>query len=199
MIKPARTIDTREHLLATGESIILSKGYAAVGLAEILSQAGVPKGSFYHYFRSKEGFGVEMLQRYFEDYDQRLLNTLQQGDVSGRTRLLRYFQFWHQRHKDGGCHRGCLAVKLSGEVSDLSEPMREALANGMERIVMRLAGAISTAQQDGSLAPYLDPQHCAQALYALWIGSSLLHKVLQLQQPLDMALTQTESMLPVAS
>jgi len=57
--------DTRDHLLATGEAVIRGKGFAAVGLAEILGEAGVPKGSFYHYFKSKEAFGAEMLARYF--------------------------------------------------------------------------------------------------------------------------------------
>jgi TetR/AcrR family transcriptional repressor of nem operon len=199
MTKPSHSGDTREHLLATGEEIILGKGYAAVGLAEILTQAGVPKGSFYHYFRSKEGFGVEMLERYFADYDLHLLAILQHGEGSARTRLLRYFQTWHQRYAEGNCHQGCLAVKLSGEVSDLSEPMREALACGMGRIITRLADAIRNAQQDGSLATSLEPDHCAQALYALWLGSSLLTKVLHQQQPLDVALSQIEVMLPTQS
>lgn len=196
MTRQTQTSDTREHLLATGEAIILGKGYAAVGLAEILAQAGVPKGSFYHYFRSKEGFGVEMLQRYFEDYDLRLLQTLQQGEGSARARLLHYFQLWHQRYAAGDCHQGCLAVKLSGEVSDLSEPMRQALADGMGRIVLRLADAIRAAQQEGSLAGSLDAEQSAQAVYALWIGCSLLHKVLHQLQPLDVALAQTETLLP---
>jgi TetR/AcrR family transcriptional repressor of nem operon len=196
MTRSARSNDTREHLLATGEAIILSKGYAAVGLTEILTRAGVPKGSFYHYFRSKEGFGVEMLQRYFANYDQRLQETLLQDTAPARTRLLRYFDAWRQGYTDGGCHGGCLAVKLSGEVSDLSEPMREALASGMGQVVARLAATIRTAQEDGSLAKQIDADHCAQAVYALWIGSSLMQKVLHQQQPLEMARTQTEAMLP---
>ena len=68
MSRPSQFSDTREHLLATGESIILGKGFSAVGLAEILGCAGVPKGSFYHYFRSKEQFGTALLERYFDRY-----------------------------------------------------------------------------------------------------------------------------------
>ena len=76
MSRPKQFSDTREHLLATGEAIILGKSFSAVGLAEILGAAGVPKGSFYHYFRSKEGYGVELLRRYFETYDGRLVQFL---------------------------------------------------------------------------------------------------------------------------
>jgi TetR/AcrR family transcriptional repressor of nem operon len=58
-------VDTREHLLATGETLSLRLGFTGMGLSELLATAGVPKGSFYHYFRSKEAFGEAMLQRYF--------------------------------------------------------------------------------------------------------------------------------------
>ena len=60
--------DTREHLLATGERLCLQRGFTGMGLSELLKTAGVPKGSFYHYFRSKELFGVALLERYYEDY-----------------------------------------------------------------------------------------------------------------------------------
>ena len=58
--------DTREHLLATGEQLCLQRGFTGMGLSELLKTAEVPKGSFYHYFRSKEAFGVVMLERYYE-------------------------------------------------------------------------------------------------------------------------------------
>ena len=57
--------DTREHLLATGEQLCLHRGFVGMGLSELLKTAEVPKGSFYHYFRSKEAFGVAMLERYY--------------------------------------------------------------------------------------------------------------------------------------
>lgn len=62
----------RQHILDTARPIILTKGFSAVGLNEILSAADVPKGSFYHYFRSKELFGEALLDAYFADYRERL-------------------------------------------------------------------------------------------------------------------------------
>ena len=64
--------DTREHLLATGEQLCLQRGFTGMGLSELLKTAEVPKGSFYHYFRSKEAFGVAMLERHYAAYHQRL-------------------------------------------------------------------------------------------------------------------------------
>ena len=57
--------DTREHLLATGERLCMHRGFTGMGLSELLKTAEVPKGSFYHYFRSKEAFGVAMLERHY--------------------------------------------------------------------------------------------------------------------------------------
>lgn len=62
------TNNTCEHILDVGEELILNLGFTAMGLNELLATAGVPKGSFYHYFKSKEKFGEAMLTRYFSDY-----------------------------------------------------------------------------------------------------------------------------------
>ncbi len=190
--------DTREHLLATGEAVIRGKGFAAVGLAEILAEAGVPKGSFYHYFRSKEGFGADMLERYFQRYDQDLKAILLQRPSSGRERLLGYFRLWLSRHEGESCAQGCLAVKLSAEVADLSEAMREVLVDGMQRVELRLSQAIRAGQEDGSLSPELDAAGMAASLYQLWVGAELLAKVQRSAQPLSRAYGQTEVWLQAA-
>lgn len=184
--------DTREHLLSTGEAIMRSRGFSAVGLAEILTEAGVPKGSFYHYFKSKEAFGTDMLKRYFEGYDADLKALFERPVGTGRSRLMDCFRRWAARHEGNACQQGCFAVKLSGEVSDLSEPMRIALADGMVRISRRLADAVRAGQADGSLAASLDPAACAEALYSLWIGADLMAKAQRSALPLQSALRQTE-------
>lgn len=187
--------DTREHLLATGEAVIRGKGFAAVGLTEILAEAGVPKGSFYHYFKSKEAFGADMLVRYFAHYGQQLERLLSRPGAAARECLLDYYRRWAS-HEGGNCQQACLAVKLSGEVSDLSEPMREALAAGMKGAEGRLADCIRRGQEDGSIDPALVAEQVAASLYALWVGAELLAKVQRSSAPLQQALQQTELLLP---
>lgn len=189
--------NTRERVLSAGEALILGRGFSAVGLSEILSQAAVPKGSFYHYFQSKEGFGVALLVRYFDTYEARLATLLQDQGHSARERLLAYFDGWRQLHAASDCHRACLAVKLAAEVSDLSEPMREALHTGMARIVAQLTGAVRACQADGSLSADVNAEQLAQSLYAMWIGASLLAKVDRSLLPIESAFRQTEQMLQV--
>ncbi|OWY37243.1 TetR family transcriptional regulator [Xenophilus sp. AP218F] len=195
MSRASHTADTREHLLATGEAIIQGKGFSAVGLAEILGSAGVPKGSFYHYFSSKEGFGVALLQRYFERYDERLNGLLAAQAGDARSCLLAYFDGWIDNHRCDQQAHTCLAVKLAAEVSDLSEPMREALAEGMGRVVRRLADAIRRGQEEGSLCAQLAADDLASSLYSLWVGSALLFKVQRSHAPFLNARRLTEAML----
>ena len=87
-----RHTDTRQHILCTGKHIIAAKGFSSVGLAELLQASEVPKGSFYHYFKSKELFGQALLEDYFTDYLAQLDTLLQTPGLSGRERLLRYFE-----------------------------------------------------------------------------------------------------------
>lgn len=193
MNRPREYEDTREHLLAIGEAVIRSKGFAGVGLAEILAEAGVPKGSFYHYFRSKEGFGADMLARYFERHDLELKQFLQDAPGPARDRLLHFFRGWAERYTGGQlqCQQACLAVKLSAEVADMSEAMREVLAAGTGQLQRRLSLAISDGIEDGSLSPDLQPEALAGSLHLLWTGAELMTKVQRSPEPFRQALLQT--------
>ncbi|EFP64543.1 HTH-type transcriptional repressor nemR [Ralstonia pickettii] len=187
--------DTRDRILDAGAELILGSGFSAVGLAEILGRAQVPKGSFYYYFGSKEDFGVAMLERYFQDYDAGVVSLFNDTRITARERLLRYFLAWIDLHERSACEVTCLAVKLSGEVSDLSEPMRKVLSTGMTRMVERIATAIEAGVADGSLAPVQDAHELAEGLYAMWMGGALLAKAHRTVDAFKSCVAQTEVLL----
>lgn len=174
----AEYTDTRQHILDQGKAIITRKGFAGVGLNEILAAAAVPKGSFYHYFKSKELFGEAMLADYVTRYLAEMDQVLEQPGQSGARSLMDYWASWTSESMDGSsCDCRCLVVKLSSEVADMSEPMRVTLLDGTSRIVARLAQAMQQAVVDGSLAPLAEPAHTALTLYQLWLGAALLTKL----------------------
>ncbi|WP_024301617.1 TetR/AcrR family transcriptional regulator [Pseudogulbenkiania sp. MAI-1] len=198
MARPSSYPDTREHILSTGEDLIYGLGFTALGLTELLKTAGVPKGSFYHYFESKEDFGVELLARYFDNYDATMRALLTDpANGTGRTRLLAYFQRWMDCANTGPHLSRCLVVKMAGEVCDLSEPMREQLIAGMNRVTARLAEGIRAAVADGSLAPVDDAEGLAEALYSAWLGAALRVKVLRDPSCLERLLIDTKRRLVV--
>lgn len=131
--------DVRSHIIQTAHAIIGGKGFAAVGLNQILQAAGVPKGSFYHYFGSKEAFGEALLQAYFADYMERLELVLTQPGLPASDRLMDYWHHWLETQANHDPKGKCLTVKLSAEVSDLSEGMRSVLQRGTDGIIRRLA------------------------------------------------------------
>jgi TetR/AcrR family transcriptional repressor of nem operon len=172
-----------------------AKGYTAVGLNEILATAGVPKGSFYHYFGSKDAFGEALLESYFETYLDEIDQTLSQPGLTMAQRLLNYFRIWQDTQSFQDCQGKCLAVKLGVEVADLSEAMRAVLKRGTSGIIDRLASGIESGLAEGSLAISGTPHEVAQNLYQLWLGASVMVKITKSVQPFETAMSTTRQLL----
>lgn len=188
-------LDTRANILASGQRLMASKGFSAVGLNEILATAGVPKGSFYHYFGSKDAFGEALLEDYFADYLADIDKTLGARGLTMARRLMNYFASWQESQSFLDCQGKCLAVKLGAEVADLSESMRAAMNRGTAGIVSRLAAAIRAGVAEGSLSIDGDPDGVAQSLYQLWLGASVMVKIVRDTQPFETALDTTRRIL----
>lgn len=193
---PRRTErDTRTDLLQAAERIFAHKGYAAVGINEVVSSVGVPKGSFYHWFPSKDAFGEAVITRYFESYLADMDQTLSAPDQDWATRLLAYFASWRASQSFGDCEGKCLAVKLGAEVADMSEPMRLAMKTGTTQIIDRLERAIIGAAADGSSPFTGEARPAAEALYQLWMGASVMAKVNRDLTSMDTAAMTTRRLL----
>lgn len=191
----ADTSDVRDNILATGQRLMAGKGYSAVGLNEILTAAGVPKGSFYHYFGSKDAFGEALLDSYFEDYLAEIDVTLALPGLNMAQRVLRYFEVWQQTQSFFDCQGKCLAVKMAAEVADLSEAMRLSIRRGTSGIVSRLAAAIEAGVAEGSLTVAGDAVATARSLYQLWLGASVMVKIERDVAPFATAMQTTRDML----
>ncbi len=192
---PAQSSDTRDSILANGQRIIAGKGFAAVGLNEILTAAGVPKGSFYHYFGSKDAFGEAMLDTYFTAYQAEVDATLNAPGKNPVEQVLDYFSQWQANQSFEECQGKCLAVKLGAEVPDLSEAMRLALKRGTGGVIERLAGGIERAIGEGLLRINGMPYAVAESLYQLWMGASVMVKIHRSLQPFDTAMVTTRALL----
>ncbi|MBU1564481.1 MAG: TetR/AcrR family transcriptional regulator [Proteobacteria bacterium] len=186
--------ETRQHILDTGYKLIVSKGFSSVGLTEILQSAGVPKGSFYYYFKSKEQFGEEIIKSYFSEYLVALENIFQPRGSSAYSRLMEYWQRWIETQSDSCVDQKCLVVKLSAEVADLSEPMRLALLNGSSLVVKRIAQCIEEGIDDGSIIR-ADASMTADLLYNMWLGATLMDKLQRNADGLQRAMRITISIL----
>lgn len=194
----APTPDVRQHILDVAHPLLLQRGFTGVGLAEVLAAAKVPKGSFYHYFGSKEVFGEAVLEGYFSSYLAHTDQLLTASPGTAADRLIAYFNDWLDSQTGDEAQSRCLVVKLGAEVCDLSESMRTALARGTRGITDRLARCIEAGQADGSVKAR-DAQGTAVALYQRWLGASLLAKITRDRASLDAAMQDTRQLLGLSS
>lgn len=184
---PALT--TKERILDAAEEIMLRKSFHSVGLNEILSAVKVPKGSFYHYFQSKEHFGVELLKHYVADasaYKRRALLTAELAE-DPYERLMTYFDMNIAKLFEKSCKCSCLVLKLASEVTSFSDDMRAVLAEGMSEWRGFLEKLVIEGQEKGSIRKDLDPVATATVLQDLWMGASQRSQVERSVAPLRAA------------
>ncbi|CAI3923896.1 MULTISPECIES: TetR/AcrR family transcriptional regulator [Commensalibacter] len=182
-------------LLKTGQEIFASHGFTNVGLTELLKKAGIPKGSFYYYFDSKEDYGVAVIQYYMDQYTTHLSTLFNTPDLSGKERLLSCWENWNENQCNNDYEGRCLVVKLSSEVADFSEAMRHEFCKGIDKVLTLIASVIYKGQQDGSIPDHLNPDLTAQELYQQWLGASLLTKIQRNKHPFKIALRYTMNIL----
>ncbi|SEK17340.1 MULTISPECIES: TetR/AcrR family transcriptional regulator [unclassified Variovorax] len=185
----------RDSILAAGQRMMAARGFTAVGLNDILTSSGVPKGSFYHYFSSKEAYGEAMLNSYFDEYLAEIDKTLAPSEQTMAQRVMNYFADWRDTQSFMDCQGKCLAVKLGAEVADLSESMRLALKKGTAGITGRLAKALEVGVAEGSLTIEESPEETSESLYQLWLGASVMVKIVRHRDPFEAALKTTRQIL----
>jgi TetR/AcrR family transcriptional repressor of nem operon len=127
-----KNMNVKTKLIEVGTRIILEKGYNASGLQQILSEADVPKGSFYYYFESKEDFCISIINYYIDEYRNNNLSLLMDQSISPYDRLNQYFSNEIDYYTTKNCEHSCLIVKLIVEMSNLSSTIRNELQRGVK-------------------------------------------------------------------
>jgi TetR/AcrR family transcriptional repressor of nem operon len=160
-------------------------GYTDCGLVELLDAAGLPRGSFYHHFGSKEGFAVEVVEAFYAWHDVRLEDLA--GDTSRPAvhRLRSYFELLLDRAGQASTEeRGCLLAMLSLEKSATSEPIRAGLRSAFARWQERIAELVRQAQDEGAVDRDIPPERLAALLLHSWEGALVRARLERDVQPL---------------
>lgn len=178
-------ISTRELLLRAGLEVLTEKGFSATGIDEILGRVGVPKGSFYHYFESKEEFGLELIDLYAKFFARKLDRHFNNKAQSPLGRLHAFIE----DAKDGMTRyeyrRGCLIGNLGQEMGALPESFRARLKDTFEDWQSRLSVCFLEAQQAGQLASDVDVSQLAAFFWIGWEGAVLRAKLERTVIPLE--------------
>jgi TetR/AcrR family transcriptional repressor of nem operon len=180
-----RDTDTRERILEAGAEIVLAKGFNGAGLSEILQRAGVPKGSFYHYFASKEDFGVALIERARDEYLEQLRDIIGDRKRNALERLRAIFDESRAECQRNGHSCECLIPKLALETSGLSEPVHAAVKSSYQQWSALIAQLLREAQAGGQVGREHDPDRLANILVMLWEGAAIRMQVDRSLAPLD--------------
>jgi len=175
---------TKTALLEAGKAIFLEKGYNNAGIEAILQTAGVPKGSFYYYFDSKEDFGLQVLDRFDACHHETLDRFLGDESVGPLERLRRYFEAVIECLESQECRKGCLVGNLSQEMADQSEAFRTRLREIFAGWLDRYANCLASAQLAGEIPAHLDPRALAEFWLDGWQGAVLRAKTVRSTAPL---------------
>ena len=175
---------TRDLLLEAGRRTFLEKGFNNAGIDVILRTTGIPKGSFYYYFGSKEEFGLKVLDRFAECHGAILDRHLGDLSLSPLERLRLYFETARECLEARECREGCLLGNLSQEMSDHSEAFRERLERIFAGWVDRLADCLVQAQEAGEIEATIDARELAEFWLSSWQGAILRAKTVRSPAPL---------------
>lgn len=177
--------DTRTHIIQTGADLIGQKGFGATGINAVLTAAGVPKGSFYHYFSSKHDFGLAVIDTFAEEYDATLDRILNDTSRSCVDRLRTYFDTGFETMTSCDYTRGCLIGNLGQELAGQNEAFRQRLDTVFSSWEKRFELCLHDARQAGDIRADIDPTDAASFLLSGWEGAILRSKVLKSTEPME--------------
>ncbi len=186
MARPRRSADTRERLLDEGVRQFREHGYHGTGVQQVLSEVGVPKGSFYNYFESKEAFGAEAIRHYSDGVD-RAMRDAARGAPDPLTGLRRFFEKLMVEFEAAGFVGGCLVANLGGELEG-SDVCRDALAGAFTGWRDSVRDTLRDAQARGQIRKDLDAGEMADLLVDAWEGAVIRMKIDRSLAPLQRCL-----------
>lgn len=175
--------NTREEIIRKGAELIHVQGFNATGLQQILHAANIPKGSFYFYFKSKEDFGMEVIDYFNVMINQIFIKYLSDKNIPPMKRLENLFDCFATIFQKSGFTLGCPIGNLSLELADTNERLRLHLEGVIEKLIAQIESCLKEAQADGSIPMDLNAADTAHFIFHGFEGAVLHMKVVKSIEP----------------
>jgi len=179
----------RNDLIRVGSNLIVQQGFNTASINHILTTAGVPKGSFYYYFSSKEDFGLAIIDDFASKYQNKIRIFLEDEQYSPLRRLRNYFESKIADMQTCDCTDGCLIGNLAQELSAQNELFRVRLNQIFKNWEQQFSQCLLAAFETGELT---DDQHLdqlAKFILSGWEGAILQAKVAKSIEPMETFVT----------
>jgi TetR/AcrR family transcriptional repressor of nem operon len=188
--------DKRAAIIQAGAELMLRQGYHGTGIQEIVKAAGVPKGSFYNYFRSKEDFALDAMEFTSRDPIAGFEAALNGGTTSPRQRIVDVYASMARAYDASRSYTtGCFVGNLCQELADTNIAVAEKAEYLFRIYTIALARCLRSAQDAGEVTPDADPDRLAEAIFNSWEGAILRMKSSRSIVPLNRFLDMLEMLL----
>ena len=167
-----------------GLTMLLRHGYNDLGVQALLESAGVPKGSFYHHFKSKEDFALQVIDRYMAAVHEGLDAALGDTDLAPLDRVRKFFELTREKYRGEG-FLGCMLGGVGQELAGVSEVFQTRIEGCFAEIAERIADCLEEARRTGDLPPNSDPRLMANLVLSCWEGAALRSRLQRDPAPLD--------------
>lgn len=177
--------NTREKIIRKGAGLIHAQGYRATGIQQILDSTGIPKGSFYFYFKSKDDFGCAIIDYFNETISKIFADYLGDARISPLKRLENLLDYYEAAFEKSGATLGCPIGNLSLELADANETLRERLRVAVETRITQIESCLEEARKNRQLPPGLNTADTARFIFHGLEGAILHMKVAKSIEPIQ--------------
>jgi len=169
--------DTKQRIFFEGAKLIHLKGYGSTGIQEVLTAAGVPKGSFYFYFKSKEDFGLQLID-YFKEFIYGKWDEIGRSSASSPLEGMRaFFQWFLSLNARNGYKGGCPFGNLGQELGDINDSFQQKLNVVFEEFKAKINQVLIEAKKLGEISEDLDLENLSDLIFSCFQGALIQMKV----------------------
>jgi TetR/AcrR family transcriptional repressor of nem operon len=176
--------NTREKIISKGAKLIHAQGYKATGIQQILDVAGIPKGSFYFYFKNKDDFGCAVIDHYTLTIGNIFASYLRDARIAPVERLEKLLDYYESAFKKSGATLGCPIGNLSLELADANETLRKRLQVAIEELITQIESCLDEAKNSKQLPSGFNTADTALLMFHGLEGAILHMKVAKSIEPL---------------
>jgi TetR/AcrR family transcriptional repressor of nem operon len=174
---------TKQRLLDAGLTMLLEHGYHDLGIQALLDATATPKGSFYHHFKDKEDFALQVIDQYMRQVHAGLDECLRDTERPPLARVRRFFELTQQAYRAQG-YMGCLLGGLGQELSGVNDVFRRKIEWCFSEIARRMAVCLEEARKRGDIPADFDVKLMAGVLVDCWEGAALRSRLRKDPAPL---------------
>jgi TetR/AcrR family transcriptional regulator, transcriptional repressor for nem operon len=181
--------NVRDQLISSALEVFHTRGFNGSGVQDIVDAAGVPKGSFYNHFDSKEALAVEVVRAYTALVGAYVVEAgaaqITSGPGSPLQRIRAYFEAVIEQNVSCGVRKGCLLGNFATELAPHSEQIARAVTDALQNWSAAVAVALAQAHEAGELADNVDVDVLARYLVDSYEGAATRAKLIGDRAPMD--------------